>query len=180
VLHKVQKTAISRSDGKAGFGFIMEQGLGKTLTYATEFLEQVAADKVTRSVVICPNSFMLIVNYEAIRQERIQNMILDFVRNRSASICADESIQISTHNALQTKAAIMLSKEFEFRRILSGKWMKKGPHDFWSQLRFLGLIDGFRYFHWRNRFCTMGGFKGKQVVGAKNQAELAPHTGPPT
>lgn len=213
MLHKVQSTAIRSCNQISGFGYIMEQGLGKTLTYAHEFLTLVQEGKVKRSVVICPNSFkqgwvaeinkwglgidafvfksaepsaayrwvrgnhnqppMLIVNYEAIRQEWVQELIREFVKDRTSSICADESVQISTWNADQTKAAIRLAKLFQYRRILSGKWMKKGPHDLWSQLRFLGLIEGTNYFAWRTRYCKMGGWQGRQVIGAINQDQLA-------
>lgn len=44
-------------DGSDGFGFWMEQGLGKTRTTLADFSEFVAREKVQRMVVFCPNSF---------------------------------------------------------------------------------------------------------------------------
>lgn len=215
-LHRVQTAALEAARGKRGFGFIMEQGLGKSLTSLAEMMELWAAGEINRAVVVCPNSFksgwvdeiekwglddrvtfhvfesgnkdnhrfvhymfdngvfpILIVNFEAIRSDTTQTAVLTFVGNHPAAIYCDESIQISTHNSNQTKSAVYLAKHFKYRRILSGKWMKQGPHDFWAQLRFLGALDGFNYFAFRSAFCKMGGFKGKAVVGAMNEERLA-------
>jgi hypothetical protein len=51
--------------------------------------------------------------------------------------------------------------------------MKQGPHDYWSQLRFIGHLNGENYYAFRYKFCVMGGFKGKQVIGGKNLEHLA-------
>lgn len=122
----------------------------------------------------------LIVNYEAARSESTQQFILQFIDGKDAMVVFDESIQIGTHDAAQTVAAIGLSKHFAFRRVLSGKPQRKGPHDLWSQYRAIGKFDGFNYFAFRNAFCKMGGFKGKAVVGAINedilQERIAPFT----
>lgn len=54
----VQKAALKAAAGHRGFAYWMEMGLGKTLTAFTEFIHLVAdAHKVTRLVVVCPNSF---------------------------------------------------------------------------------------------------------------------------
>lgn len=52
-----QKEALKRSNGRVGFGFFMEQGLGKTSTTYADFLEHAAMGMVDRMVVIAPNSF---------------------------------------------------------------------------------------------------------------------------
>lgn len=212
-LFDVQTAAITKSAQQRGFGYLMEQGLGKTSTVLSEFLTLSEQGLAQRLVVLCPNTFksgwvdeiekqgaplspfvmesgneqhtrrfisrehntapVLIVNYEAIRSDATMALIREFIKGRSAYIAADESIQISNHDSQQTKAAISLSKDFEYRRILSGKWMKQGPHEFWSQLRFIGMLDGYNYFAFKNRYCLTGGFRGKQIVGARNEQELA-------
>lgn len=124
---------------------------------------------------------MLIVNYEAIRYPKTREAIDRFleIHLKDVFIAFDESIQISTHDAAQTKAAIAIAKECRYRRILSGKPTRSGPHDLWSQLRTIGALDGFNYYAFKVSFCKMGGFKAKQVVGTKNEEELgeliAPH-----
>jgi SNF2 family DNA or RNA helicase len=116
---------------------------------------------------------VVIVNYEAIRRAGTQEFIYKFTSNRKCMVVFDESIQIKTHNSLQTKAAVLLSREFKYMRILSGKPMTQGPHDLWGQLRAIGKLNGMNYFAFRNLFCRMGGYMAKQVVGAQNEKLLA-------
>lgn len=52
-----QVEAMKRSRGKPGFGFFMEQGLGKTSTTYGDFLDHAQAFELTRMVTIAPNSF---------------------------------------------------------------------------------------------------------------------------
>jgi len=115
----------------------------------------------------------LIINYEAIRSPQVQAYVEHFVRGKVSKITADESIQLKTYNAAQTKAGVNLSKNFAYRRILSGRPMTQGPHDLWAQMRFIGALDGWNYFAFRHSFCKMGGFKGKVVIGSKNEEQLA-------
>ena len=116
---------------------------------------------------------VLIVNYEAIRRVPTQDYIFKFISNRKCMVVFDESIQIKTHNSQQTKAAIMLSREFKYTRILSGKPMTQGPHDLWGQLRAIGKLDGMNYYAFRNLFCRMGGYMNKKVTGVQNEQMLA-------
>lgn len=52
-----QVEAMKRSRGKRGFGYFMEQGLGKTSTSYGDFLEHALDFELTRMVTIAPNSF---------------------------------------------------------------------------------------------------------------------------
>lgn len=60
-LLEVQRAALAARSANgaiaAGFGYFMEQGLGKTLTTLADFMELVAERLATRLVVVCPNSF---------------------------------------------------------------------------------------------------------------------------
>lgn len=213
-LFDVQIAALRRSAGAAGFGYFMEQGLGKTLTAEADLLERVSEGNATRSLVVAPQSFksgwveeikkqglainakiwnsqepewlarrwmeqpsdqvrQLIINYEAIRGDRVQRFIADYCAGHKVFGIFDESIQISTFNADQTVAAINIAKELTYSRILSGKPIKQGPHDLWSQMRVIKQLNGREYYPFRGMFCRMGGFKGKQVIGAQNEDVLA-------
>ena len=115
---------------------------------------------------------VLIVNYEAIRKDGVQEYIGAFANRRNCMIVLDESIQIKTHNSQQTKAALKLAGHFKIRRILSGKPVTQGPHDLWAQMAFIGAVTS-RFFPFKTTFCKMGGFKGKKVVGTQNEELLA-------
>ncbi len=56
-VHSVQTAALAASDGKFGFGWFMEQGLGKTYTDLLEFQRLIERGEATRHVVEAPNSF---------------------------------------------------------------------------------------------------------------------------
>lgn len=114
----------------------------------------------------------LVVNYEAIRSERIQEFLRKYMEGHNVFGIWDESIQVSTFNADQTVAAINIAKELTYSRILSGKPIKQGPHDLWSQMRVIKQLNGYEYYPFRGMFCKMGGFKGKQVIGAQNENYL--------
>src|SRR5687768_7542364 len=52
-----QLEALKRSRNRMGFGYFMEQGLGKTSTTYSDFLDHAADGLVDRMVVLAPNSF---------------------------------------------------------------------------------------------------------------------------
>jgi SNF2 family DNA or RNA helicase len=116
---------------------------------------------------------LFIINYEAIRSQPIFDKVLDWMGRKPTYIAFDESIQIKTHDALQTKAAIALSRAAVTRRILTGKPTAQGPHDLWGQMRAIGQLDGRNFYAFRGMFCRMGGFKNKQVLGSQNEDILA-------
>lgn len=225
----VQKAALQRSAGAAGFAYFMEQGLGKTLTSYADFMERVAERTATRLLVVCPNSFKsgwvedaekhgvdldffvwqagmhnylrawirrgfkkppcLIVNWEAIRPiikkegkkkktvipNELTELIFEYIQavEGRGMVVYDESILAAQFDSAQTTGALLIQKEFNFSRILSGKPIKQGPHDLWSQMRLAKQLNGRDYYSFKTAFCKMGGFKMKQVMGAQNQDILS-------
>lgn len=82
-------------------------------------------------------------------------------------IALDESTRIKNPNAKVGKYLIKLKDKFKYRRILSGSPAPQGPQDLWGQFQFVGAIDT-KYFGFRNTYCIMGGWMGKQITGAQN------------
>lgn len=115
---------------------------------------------------------VLVINYEAIRSHTAQMYIQRFIHDRNCWITFDESIQLKNNKAAQVKAALTLAKGFKFRRVLSGKPMTQGPHDYWGSIRAIDKTN-MNYYAWRTSFCRMGGYMQKQVVGAQNEDILA-------
>ena len=116
---------------------------------------------------------VLIINYEAIRSPTVLLRIMAWMRVKPTMLVLDESIQIKTHDSLQTKAALALATDASLVRLLTGRPQTQGPHDLYPQLRALGLFQGQKYWAFRNTFCVMGGWENKQVIGVKNAAQLA-------
>lgn len=200
-LFAVQTEAMNRAEGRAGYGYLLEQGLGKTGLTITEFKKLRAAKKIDALVVMCPNSIkgnwadeiklwlgpdtkvvvwpekpqadtdVFIVNYEASISSGF-DVILQFLQGRRCMLALDESTRIKSHTAQTTKKALLLAKYAPVRRILTGTPMVQNVMDLWAQLRFIGELDGVNPYAFRNHYAVLGGYMGKQVVGHKNEAEL--------
>jgi SNF2 family DNA or RNA helicase len=213
-LSPVQIEAIVRADGRRGYAYFMEMGLGKTLTVLTEFKVMKRCGAVDRLVVICPNSFksgwadeiekhdlpfdyviyesgksydfadlhcadVLIINYEAARTENGGAAVYGFIQGCKAYLALDESIKLKNRTAKQTVAIVGtehkrypkwgLASLFQVVRLLSGKPMSQGPHDLWAQLKAIDATQGISYFGWQARFCQLGGWENRQVVGTLNE-----------
>jgi hypothetical protein len=209
-----QITALAKARKKPGFAYFLDMGLGKTFLTLTEFLELVAQDrKVSRMVVVCPNSFkggwqaeakkhavgvhvhvyeaskhghavawmnqrfdappILVVNYDAMRLQKMQTLLVDFTRDRNCMLVCDESINLKNPQAKRTKAILRYSTLFTHVRVLSGKPTTQGPMDLWGQLMVIGMLPAREnYYQFRNRYCQMGGWENREVVGTKNENEL--------
>jgi ribosomal protein L14E/L6E/L27E len=111
------------------------------------------------------------INYEALKQDKTK-AFFDEVDMSRVYLVLDESIKTKNPNSLQSKAARDLASQAGVVRCLTGLPMTQGPHDLYAQLRAIRRFNGKNFFSFRNRFCKMGGFKGKKVVGSRNEEEL--------
>ncbi len=117
------------------------------------------------------SGFGLVVNYEALQYDSTKE-ILSQIINKDCVLGADESIKIKNHASITTKQALTYAKEAAFVRELTGCPMTQGPQDMYSQLRFVGALNGSNFYSFRNKYCVMGGFKNKQIKGVKNEDDL--------
>ena len=213
-LAPVQLEAIVRANGRRGFAYYMEMGLGKTLTCLMEFKTLRMCGAVEKLVVICPNSFkggweneimkhrtglsvmvyestkkflpsrnidVLVINYEAVRTQRGRDAITLFTMNHTCYLALDESIKLKNRNSKQSQAIIGklykgkqrggITGIFSYIRLLSGKPMTQGPHDLWPQLVAIDQMS-MSYYGFQARFCRLGGWQDRQVVGVINEDEL--------
>lgn len=94
----------------------------------------------------------------------------------------DESHNIKSWGADRTKAAIKLGHFATYRRIATGTPIAKNIIDSWTQFMFLDRkILGHDYLtSFRARYCIMGGWEGKQIIGQRNVEEfyhlISPHS----
>jgi SNF2 family DNA or RNA helicase len=91
----------------------------------------------------------------------------------------DESTTIKNHKAKRTKSLCKISKDFAYRRLLTGSPITKAPMDIYSQAEFLGprLLGFDSYYAFQGRYCvtvrrSMGAHSFQQVVGYRNLDEL--------
>jgi SNF2 family DNA or RNA helicase len=116
---------------------------------------------------------VLIVNYDAMRLTKMRQLIADFTFGRNCMLVLDESIALKNPQAKRTKAILRITNDFAFVRILSGKPTTQSPADLWAQLQAIGMLGkGENFYQFRNRYCVMGGWENREVVGVRNEAEL--------
>lgn len=115
---------------------------------------------------------MLVMNYEALLSEKTRKLIVDYTEGRRVYLVVDESIMIKGNQSKRTKFLHKLNPRFAYRRILTGKPTTQGAHDLWAQLHLINAAGGMNFYSFRNRFCIMGGWENRQVIGVKNTDDL--------
>lgn len=117
-----------------------------------------------------PSLKIAIINYESTHREGIFEALEDYDANL---IICDESQRIKTHTAAQSKAMHQLGDVAQYKLILSGTPVQNNAVDLYSQYRFLdSAVFGTNFYAFRNRYCIMGGYGGRQVVGYQHMEQL--------
>lgn len=111
------------------------------------------------------------VNYEAVRTATGKHIAELMTRSR-VYLVVDESLALGTPGSATTKASIQLAKGAKFVRLLNGTPTARDVLHYYGQLKTIGELEGKNQHSFRNRYATMGGFRGKKVVGVKNEEEL--------
>lgn len=118
---------------------------------------------------------VLSINYEALLIEQFFDFLKEFCKEYRVLVVADESTRIGRPGSRRTKRAIKLADLSVQRRIDTGTPVIKSPMKIYSQARFLSpnALPFKSQFSFRNRYCNMGGFQGRQILSYKNLDELA-------
>jgi hypothetical protein len=112
------------------------------------------------------------VNYESSIWPATMSLIREFTAGRRSYVAYDESIWLKNPKSEYKRALDAVRDWYAASRLLSGKPITQGPQDLHPQLQIIGALDGWDYRAFRNRYCVMGGFKGKEVIDYKNEKEL--------
>lgn len=86
----------------------------------------------------------------------------------------DESTRISNWKAICTQAAFDLRRRALIKFIATGFELKRDLEDLYGQFEFLdpNIIGCGDYYAFRNRYCIMGGYKNKEIIGYNHIEEL--------
>lgn len=108
---------------------------------------------------------IMVVSYETLVNDKewFDMMTWDIV-------VVDEAHYIKNPSSKRSKAVRMLRRHRGF--LLTGSPMLNRPDELWALLNFLDPHRFKNRYQFRNRFCVMGGFKMKEIVGVKNKGEL--------
>jgi SNF2 family DNA or RNA helicase len=166
-------------------------GSGKSRTLLELWKAYFKEELITEAWVICPNSIIdnwweQIDLWAPELKDRIRvygilslsagRLPIELVQRShdKLAVAVDESQRIKNSQAKRTHVMQEIGKHAKFRSILTGTPNTKGIEDLYSQYNFLNPdILGFKSFYaFRNRYCIMGGFDNKQIVGYQNLPEL--------
>lgn len=128
-------------------------------------------EKVNKS----PNLKVFCFNIECFVGEKQQKMLLDIVSKHQCLLALDESQTIKNQTAKRTKFLVdKVSKLVKWKRIMTGTPVTKGVQDLYTQLKFLSedIIGISSFYAFKNKYCQMGGFQMKQIIGYKSIDEL--------
>lgn len=194
-----QEEALNLAWGKEAFFFAHDMGAGKSRTLLELWRGYFNAGLINEAWVICPNSLTDnwvdqinkwvpelkdLIKIYGILSLSAGSLPIELVKrsHKRLAVAVDESQRIKNSQAKRTRVMAEIGKNCAFRANLTGTDITKGIEDLYSQYNFLDPnILGYKsFFAFRNRYCMMGGFENKQIVGYQNMAELmqliAPHT----
>lgn len=123
-------------------------------------------------------------NYDGVKTPKQLAIAMEFAQKHSGRllIVLDESQEVKNPNSARHKAVENLKQFSSHRALATGTPIAKDLTDEWAQLRWLNeKILGIKYLTtFRARYCIMGGFEMRSVVGSKNtddfKALTEPHT----
>lgn len=153
--------------------------------------------KVFKALEDIKGPVVVVCHYEQVQTHarRVLEKLLE--DGKRVYLALDESVRIKNHKSVvgdvlylvaNGKKRVKLSPKKSrvidtgasgaaYKRILSGTPAPQGPHDLWSQFKFLGAMESTPYYAFRSTYCKMGGYMGKAVKGAQNLDVLRQRTG---
>lgn len=121
-----------------------------------------------------PGLEWVVVGIESLSQGGTFGKVMSYLAGRKYGVMVDESTRIKNIRAIRTQRVIELGECAVFRIIATGTPASNDLLDLYSQFQFLdpNIIGVGDYYAFRNRYCKMGGYKNKEVVGYENVDEL--------
>lgn len=114
---------------------------------------------------------VLVINYESAWREPFALWALD---QEWDWVIFDEIHKIKASNGKASRFCARLGKKSRRRLGMTGTLMPHSPEDAFGIFRAIDPgVFGTSFARFRSRYCEMGGFQGKQVVGFTRQDEMA-------
>mgnify|MGYP003131275395 FL=1 len=126
-------------------------------------------------VMFCQDKLKVFTfNVEAFVSKGAVLLMNKILLTNQVMLVIDESSRIKRPGAKRTKTITKFSKQTDYRRILTGTPVTKGPEDVYSQFKFLdpNILGYDSFYSFKARYCVMGGYENKQIVSYMNVDEL--------
>tara|TARA_R100000655_G_scaffold88287_3_gene128575 strand:+ start:458 stop:2149 length:1692 start_codon:yes stop_codon:yes gene_type:complete len=113
-------------------------------------------------------------NVEAFTSPKAIYYMQKILVSNKVMLVVDESSRIKRPGAKRTKIITKFGKQVDYKRIMTGTPVTKGPEDVYSQFKFLDpqILGYDSFYSFRARYCIMGGFENRQIVSYQNIEEL--------
>lgn len=116
------------------------------------------------------------VNYDSLINPQVEGVLADILEHHEMALICDESTKIKNIQAKRTKAAIRIGQHAAIRGIMTGSPISESPVDIFGQYTFLDeKVFGPSFVAFRFRYCVLGGFEGKEIIGFKNLDKFQKH-----
>jgi len=115
--------------------------------------------------------FFHIINLEAIRKNEIVRAIVKLIDDGKIQAVIVDEIH-KAKNGMSQQGENLRKINPPIKMALTGTPLMNKPHDLWNILVWLE-VEKSNFYQFRHRYCVMGGYKNKQVVGYKNLDELS-------
>ena len=114
-------------------------------------------------------------NVEAFTSPKAVHWMERILLSNEVMLVVDESTRIKTPSAKRTKLITKFGKNAKYRRILTGTPITKNAADVYAQFKFLDpqILGYDSFYSFRNQYCVLGGFEGRQIIAYKNLDELS-------
>ena len=122
----------------------------------------------------------VVCSYEFLRQGAALQALEKAIQGRRTMLVMDESIFLKNHKAIQTRHLWELSHLCCRRYLLNGTPHGGRLEETFTQFKILNpaILGCENYFHFRARYCVLGGFNKKQIISYKNQEDYVRRTKP--
>ena len=133
------------------------------------FIEKKPAPGTVKVVIAGIESFQ-----QGVERGKAYEFMSKYVRCHTSVQAVDESHKIKGHQSNRAINIEYIGREDKLKSILTGSPISQGIEDLYQQFQYLspdiiGLGD---FYSFRNRYCEMGGFGNKTIVGYTNVDEL--------
>lgn len=110
---------------------------------------------------------IMVAGIESLSAGSGESICKEFLTPGNAMVVLDESSRIKHHDSGRTKASLRLSQLASFRLALTGTNATQGIQDLYTQMHFVDpmAIGEISYYSFRSRYCVMGGFQERKIVG---------------
>ena len=110
---------------------------------------------------------VLVVGIEAMSVNSGPEICKEFLSGGVSMTILDESSRIKHHNTKRTENILELYRESQYRLALTGTSITQGLQDLYTQMQFVEprAIGEISYYSFKRKYCVMGGYEGKKIIG---------------